>query len=119
VPLDGSPFAEQALPQALGIVRRVLKPGEVKGLGDSAASRQWMCEVTKRTIGGLPRESPSCEAHRGRFGPRIYEEASVKTGARRSRDFPEVHSAPYAVAERDGGVCAFCSASLSVTLLLG
>jgi hypothetical protein len=34
VPLDGSPFAEQALPHALGIVRRVLKPGEVKDLGD-------------------------------------------------------------------------------------
>jgi hypothetical protein len=34
VPLDSSPFAEQALRHALGIVRRVLKPGEVKDLED-------------------------------------------------------------------------------------
>jgi hypothetical protein len=34
VPLDGSLLAEQALPHALGIVRRVLKPGEVIDLGD-------------------------------------------------------------------------------------
>jgi hypothetical protein len=34
----------------------------------------------------------------------VHEGASVKTGARRSRDFPDVHSAPSAVAERDEGV---------------
>jgi hypothetical protein len=34
VRLDGSPFAEQALPHALGIVCRFLKPGVVKELGD-------------------------------------------------------------------------------------
>jgi hypothetical protein len=28
-----------------------------------------MCEASKRTIGGLPGESPSLEAHLARFGP--------------------------------------------------
>jgi hypothetical protein len=36
-----------------------------------------------------------------RFGPTsIHEEASVKTGARRSRDYPDIHSASSADAER-------------------
>ena len=35
-----------------------------------------------------------------RVGSDIHEEASVKTGARRARDFPDIHSASSAVAER-------------------
>jgi hypothetical protein len=31
--------------------------------------------------------------------PAIHEEASVKTGARRARDFPDIHSAAQAVEE--------------------
>jgi hypothetical protein len=42
----------------------------------------------------------------------VHEEASVKTGARRSRDFPDIQWASSATAERDQGVCAFCGASL-------
>ena len=43
---------------------------------------------------------PSC-AHRSD----IHEEASVKTGARRLRDFPDIHSASSAMAERHERVC--------------
>jgi hypothetical protein len=35
----------------------------------------------------------------------VHEEASVKTGARRSRDFPDIHSASSATAERHERVC--------------
>ena len=35
----------------------------------------------------------------------VHEEASVKTGARRLRDFPDIHSASSVVAERHEGVC--------------
>jgi hypothetical protein len=40
----------------------------------------------------------------------IHEEASVKTGARRSRDYPDIHSASSAKAERHERVCG-CSHS--------
>jgi len=40
----------------------------------------------------------------------IHEEASVKTRARRSRDFPDIHSASSAVAERHETLCG-CSHS--------
>jgi hypothetical protein len=45
--------------------------------------------------------------HRGPCALRsdVHEEASVKTGARRSRDFPDIHSASSATAERHEGVC--------------
>ena len=35
----------------------------------------------------------------------VHEEASVKTGARRLRDFPDIHSASSAMAERHERVC--------------
>src|SRR5215471_9725570 len=35
----------------------------------------------------------------------VHEEASVKTGARRLRDFPDIHSASSAWAERHARVC--------------
>src|SRR6516164_1207776 len=35
----------------------------------------------------------------------VHEEASVKTGARRSRDFPDIHSASSAMAERQETLC--------------
>ena len=35
----------------------------------------------------------------------VHEEASVKTGARRLRDFPDIHSASSATAERHARVC--------------
>ena len=38
----------------------------------------------------------------------IHEEASVKTGARRSRDYPDIHSASPAIAERHERECG-CS----------
>jgi hypothetical protein len=38
----------------------------------------------------------------------IHEGATVKTGARRSRDFPDIHSASSAIAERHERVCG-CS----------
>jgi hypothetical protein len=70
-------------------------------------------------------ESPSGSVHRPDWNRQarcalrsaVHEEASVKTGARRSRDFPHIHSAPRAVAERDEGACTFCSASMSLILL--
>jgi hypothetical protein len=40
----------------------------------------------------------------------FHEEASVKTGARRLRDFPDIHSASSATAERHERVCG-CSQS--------
>src|SRR5215469_10009701 len=36
----------------------------------------------------------------------VHEEASVKTGARRLRDFPDIHSASSATAEHHERVCA-------------
>src|SRR5262249_52629004 len=44
-------------------------------------------------------------ARRLRDYPDIHEEASVKTGARRLRDFPDIHSASSAKAERHERVC--------------
>src|SRR5271165_563532 len=55
-----------------------------------------------RSVGG-----PELSYRVGRSALRsdIHEEASVKTGARRSRDFPDIHSASSALAERHEGVC--------------
>jgi hypothetical protein len=80
---------------------------------------RWLANCHRARNSPSARASCKAAVESSYVRPLIYEESSVKTGARRSRDFPHIDSAPCAVAERDEGACAFCDASLSVTQLCG
>ncbi len=84
-------------------------PGQAIVSDAHGADRQYMLQELADVQRRL-RSQASNACNQLRWRPDIHEEASVKTGARRSRDFPDIHSASSAKAERHERVCG-CSHS--------
>ena len=90
----------------------VLEPRQGCDKGVGMAARQHVKPTLSKHLSAKP--SRSCGGNDRRAYANlhdlrrtdIHEEASVKTGARRSRDFPDIHSASSAIAERHESSCA-------------
>src|SRR5262249_455125 len=84
----------------------------VSGARDSGIDRQWEGRPSGINAGGGAGQLTSVRLWRSSCTRRadIHEEASVKPRARRNRDFPDIHSASSAFAERHEKVCG-CSHS--------